>query len=493
MANWLRKVDPLHGVPRKGEVWAWGMYDLANQSFTLLINTLLFPIFFIAVIIGDQEKGEAAWGLTAGASLLLVAVLSPLVGAMADFKAAKKVGITVLGLVCVVVTCLLGLLPAGALWPAVVLYVIGNVAFALGENLVSAFLPELVGPGQLGRVSALGWALAYFGALVMLGLVGWVIWAMDWKDPGSWRPLFVAAGLWYLVFAIPTVVVLKERAKPQALPKGQTVWTVGFHRLVQTAREAAKFAELMKFLGIMLVYSMGVQAMIFFAAKLAAGFGFEGAELAWFLLPVTACGVAGALAGGWLQDKFGHRRVVHVYLWVWLATTGAIWALQQMPVSQAGSAEVLFWVVGCLVGTAMGGLGTVGRAMVGVLTPADRTAEFFGLWGLVTRLAGVVGVAGFGLLRAWNKDVAIGAMAAAFAVSIVLLFWVSEKKGLAEARRAELETGGSGTDARDAAAAAVNSGPVLDADARGVISQAAGASGSGGGGGPTAGGGERLP
>jgi UMF1 family MFS transporter len=426
--------NPLRGLDRPGEIWAWGFYDLANQSFTLLINTLLFPIFFREVVVGSAARGEALWGLAAGGAYLIVALLSPLLGAMADYRAVKKRMLVTMCVVCVLATCALAALPPGAVWLAVALYVVAAVAYSIGDNFVGAFLPELATPTTMGRVSAFGWGIAYVGALILLVLTTASMAVLAWDTPDRWRPLFIAAGLWYLVMAIPTFVVLRERAVPRPIPAGRTLLSIGFGRTMETLGHARRHRHLFRFLCVMFVYSMGVNAMIFFSALMAKDFGFGGAALAGFLIPITICGILAAVVVGRIQDRIGGRTTVHVFLSVWVLTAGAIIGLRLMVnAGHAAQAEWLFWVVGCLVGASMGGLGTAGRAMVGVFTPVQRTAEFFGLWGVAVRLSGVLGIAGFGLLRAWSELGSVVALMSVFILAGGLLFLVDERAGRAEA------------------------------------------------------------
>lgn len=426
--------NPLDGLDRQREIWAWGFYDLANQSFTLLINTLLFPIFFREVVVGSTSQGDALWGLAAGGAYLIVAVLSPLLGAMADYRAVKKRMLVTMCVVCVLATCALATLPPGAAYLAVAIYVIAAVAYSIGDNFVGAFLPELATPSTMGRVSAFGWGIAYFGALVILVLTTAAMALMAWDTPDQWRPLFVAAGVWYLVMAIPTFLVLRERAAPRPIPAGRTLLSIGFSRTMETIGHARRHRHLFRFLWVMFVYSMGVNAMIFFSALIAKDFGFGGAALAGFLIPITICGVLAAVVVGRIQDRIGGRTTVHVFLGVWVLTAGAIIGLRIMVnAGYAAQAEWLFWIVGCLVGASMGGLGTAGRAMVGVFTPVERTAEFFGLWGVAVRLSGVIGIAGFGLLRGWSEMGSIAALMGVFILAGMMLFMVDERAGREEA------------------------------------------------------------
>jgi UMF1 family MFS transporter len=457
-----KRLDPFAGLEHPREVWAWGMYDLANQSFTLLINTLLFAVYFRDVVVADEGRGDALWGAVVGVSLALVVVLSPLAGALADALAAKKRMLIGLGAGCVAFTCGLALIPADQpgrlVWLAALLYVPANVCFAVGENFLASFLPEIAGRREMCRVSAIGWTMGYVGALALLGLTAALMAIFAWDDPAQWRPLFLFAGLWFLVMATPTALFLRERARREPIPG--SVAGVAFGRIAETVRHAARYGQLLRFLAIFFVYSMGVQSMIFFAAIIANGFGYEGVRLSLFLLPVTVFAGVGAAATGPMQRRFGYRRAVHAHLAVWTLTGLGLVALAAT--RESGGGLWLLWIVACLMGLALGGIGTASRAMVGVLTPAHKTAEFFGLWGLAYKLAGVVGVVIFGAVKGADELAAYGLLVGVFVVGFLGLFLVGEARGTEAAERAERDHAAEIDAADHAAAASIGPGPIDD-------------------------------
>ena len=432
----IASLNPFRGLPNAREVWAWGMYDLANQSFTLLINTLLFAVYFKQVVAG-AGRGDAIWGAVAGGSLLVAAILSPIIGAAADHLGNKKLWLVSLGLICALGTMALGLVPAGMMWVIVVVYVVSNVAFALGENFLASFLPEIAPAEQLGRVSAIGWTMGYLGALLLLAINGAAMSVLHLADASQWRPLFVFAGGWFLVMAIPTVLYLRERTTRPKRISGVVRASVA--RMADTVRQAARYRDLLRFLGVFFVFSMGVMAIIFFAGIIAEGFGWRGARLAWFLLPVTVAGGFGAVATPRLQRTIGYRSTVHLFLFVWALTAVGLLGLHLYQGANPSRGGWLLWPIGVLIGVALGGIGTSGRAMVGVLTPAHKTAEVFGLWGLAFKLAGVVGVSAFGAIRQWNEAVSYGVLAGVFVVGAVMLLGVREREGIEAARKATRE------------------------------------------------------
>ena len=436
-------VYPLAGLPRQGQIWSWMSYDVANQSFTLLINTLLFSLFFTQVVVTDESRSATMWSLMYAASMLLTVVISPIAGAIADERGWKKLGMLATGMGCAVLTCLFGLIPAGGLWIAVLLYIPANCLYSLGENFLSSFLPELCEREQFGKVSGFSWGVAYFAALVLLGLTAAGMIAMRLESPDQWRPFFVFAGIWFAIFTLPTLLFLKERPAARSAV-AMSLWTVGFVRLGRTVREVARFRDLAILLVASMFYGTAMSVVIFFASILAEEFGFKATQLVIFTAVITVSGVLGTLIPMRFQDRFGHRRMMVVLLLLWLVTALGLalvaWLFGRAA-DQAAFPRWPVWLVGNFLGFGLGSLGTANRAFVGYLAPSTRSAEFFGLWGLVFRLA-AIGTIPFAVVKdRLGTPASLLVLAGFVVVGLLLTLFVDERRGVAAARAADAEAG----------------------------------------------------
>jgi UMF1 family MFS transporter len=434
----LHRLYPLNEFPKQRQLWAWISFDVANQSFALLINTLLFPIFLSQIIIRNDAIDDRIWALIYGTSMLLTALLSPITGAVADARAWKKRFLIGSGLLCGAFTCGLTFIQSGQIWLAALLYIPANFAFSLGENFLASFLPGLARQDQIGRVSGFSWAVAYASALLLLiitavAMVGFSLEAVD-----RWRPFFIFSGLWFVAFIIPTLLWLHEPPSSKFSEQpSRSAFIAGFLRLAESIRNVRHQKDMTILLAASLFYGTGMSVVFFFASKLAEEFGFSQVDLVLFVAVLTVSGIVGTILPTFWQDKIGHRRSVLILLLIWLGTVlGFAWYAHLHELHVALAADTVFpvwplWLIGNLLGFGLGSLGSANRAFVGYLTSPGREAETFGIWGLVWKLSAIMTFP-----FAWVKDTlgtahALLVLAAFLAVGLLLTLFIDENRGVA--------------------------------------------------------------
>jgi len=430
---------PLSGLPDQRQLWSWIAFDVANQSFTLIINTLLFSLFFSAVVVRDDTVDDRWWAVTYGSSMLLCALLSPVAGAMADERAWKKAALLGTGVACGLLTCGLAWIGPGQLVLAMVLYIPANFAFAIGENFLASFLPALARPHQMGRVSAFSWGCAYSAALVLLVITAGGMVLTGRMQPEQWRPFFVFAGLWFLVFSVPTWIWLREPAIASPAVCRRNVFGAGMARLAASLRAVSGHRDLALLLAASLFYGTGTSVVIFFASKLAAEYGFTQVRLVLFIAVITVSGIVGTLVPMRFQDRLGHRRTTLGLLVLWMVTTAGFagYAFLRESAARSGASgppsDAPLWLIGNLLGFGLGSMGAANRAFVAYLAPVGREAEAFGLWGMALKLSAIMTFP-----FAWMKDVAgtpsaLLVLAGLVAVGFVLTLGINERRGRAAA------------------------------------------------------------
>ncbi|MHB1292374.1 MAG: MFS transporter [Sulfuricella sp.] len=415
----------------KREVWAWAMYDFANSGYTTVVITAIFNAYFVAVVAGNQPWGTFAWTAALALSYALIMLMAPLVGAYADLHAAKKKLLLVSTVGCVVFTAALALVGPGQIWLAIPLIALSNFFYGSGENLIAAFLPELARGRALGKVSGWGWSLGYLGGLVSLGAcLAYVDWAQaHGRQAADFVPvtMLITAALFALA-SLPTFLFLKERAIPQTHAQHHLL-REAYTRLGQTLRHAGRYRDLRRFLICTVFYQAGIQAVISLAAIYAQqAMHFSTRDTILLVVVVNVTAAIGAFTFGHLQDRIGHIQTIALTLALWIVMVLLAWGAQ-------GAA--MFWVAANLAGIAMGASQSAGRAMVGLLSPANRRAEFFGLWGLAVKLSAILGPITYGLaswLSQGDHRLAILITGSYFVVGLMLLGGVDVLRG----RRAAL-------------------------------------------------------
>jgi UMF1 family MFS transporter len=319
---------------------------------------------------------------------------------------------------------------AGAVGWAVFFIIVSNVAYAMGENLVAAFLPELSRPEALGKVSGWGWSLGYFGGILALGIS--LAWVMTADSRGSSTSdavggtMIITAAV-FGIAALPTFLWLEERAKPEGVEGARAA----FARLLQTARESRRYRDLLLVFACGVFYQAGVATVIALAAIYAEQvMGFKTQDTIMLVLVVNVTAAIGAFGFGYAQDRMGKVAALRFTIAGWIVMTVLAFFART---------PTLFWVAANIAGLCMGSSQSAGRALVAYLSPAARSAEFFGLWGVATRLAAILGPLTYGAVT-WitggNHRLAILLTGVFFFVSLVILAFVDERRG-----RAQVETG----------------------------------------------------
>jgi UMF1 family MFS transporter len=419
------------GVPRR-EVFAWAMYDFANSGYTTVVLTAVFNAYFVNVVAGNAPWATLAWTLALSASYLLGMIVMPALGAYADLHARKKALMGWVTVGCIVGTAALALAGPGDLALAVLAIGVSNICFAAGVTLNSAFLPELARQEALGKVSGWGWSLGYLGGLLALGLgLGYVLWAQQRALPAThYVPvtMLITAAL-FAVAVIPTFTMLRERAEPLGHGTVGGVLRESTQRLWQTLAHLRTFRDFGWLTLCGLLYQSGLSVVIALAAIYARQvMNFETAQTMTLILAVNVTAAIGAFLFGYVQDAIGHRRALALTIFGWIAmvliaglTSGVLW----------------FWVAANIAGLCMGSSQSAGRAMVGVLAPAHRRAEFYSLWNVAVWLSAVIGPVTYGLAT-WmtgnNHRLAILSTGLYFVAGLLVLAKVNVARGIEAAR-----------------------------------------------------------
>lgn len=425
--------------PGRAEIASWCLYDFADSSFTTLIVTVAYALYFRSVV--ASHLGSAAdfyWGSCIAISMGLVALTSPALGAMADASGRKKVFLVIFALTAIVFTALLAAVGPGDLAAGMILFIVANIGYEGAHAFYNGFLPEIAADREMGRISGYGWAIGYLGGLAALLITRPLTrGGLGPEGVERFRLTFLAVALFYLVFALPIFLVLRERAARGHAPFGEYVQT-GFRRLAATFAHVRGLKDLFLFLVAFFIYNDAVMTVISFSAIYATqvvGFTVDQITLLFIVMQVTA--FAGAFAAGHLVDRWGARPTILLTLGVWAGVIlGAF----------LSSSVTVFFAVATAASIVMGSTQTASRSLMGLLIPEGRSAEFFGFYSFTGKISAILGPPVYGLVaaRAGSDRPAVLSLLPFLAIGFVLLLRVDVSRGRAAAGRAAPQaTGGA--------------------------------------------------
>jgi UMF1 family MFS transporter len=427
------------------EARAWALYDWANSAFWTTVVTVVFPIYYLEIASDlGRERASERFAYATTLALLVGALIAPVLGTLADFRALKK---PLLG-----IFALLGAVATGALYfalpgrgdMALVCFALGNVGAVASVAFYDALLPHVARPGEMDRLSSSGFALGYLGGGLCLALNVLVIQCPQWfglpsgegltteQETLPVRAAFLAVGAWWGLFTLPLLARVKE--PPRLLEADEqatsSVMRVSFQRLGETLRELRRYRQAFTLLLAALVFNDGIQTVLRMAAQYAETKALDRGTVIGTFLAIQFVGIPCSLWFGALAGRFGAKRMVLAGL----ATYGLISLLAYF-MTEAWH----FVALGLLVALVQGGTQALTRSLFASVIPRHKTGEFFGFYGIGEKFAGIFGPLLFGLVIRWTGSTqhAILSVLPFFAVGALLLLRVDVEAGRAAAREAE--------------------------------------------------------
>ncbi len=436
------------------EIFGWSMYDFANSSYTTVIVTVAYAVVFAQVVVGPDDPtaavleyrfGNLLWSIALSISYGITVLTLPLVGAVMDHVGHKKRFLFASTALTVGATALLYFASPG-LWPlALVLIVLSNVGFSLGESFIAAFLPDLGPPEALGRISGFAWGFGYVGGLLSTGLVIALLGAPVAENWGLQALIGPVTALWFGLAAVPTFLLVRDRGQRKPLPAGQSIWTIGLSQSLDTWRHLRAYRDLMVFFLSYLFAMAGLSIVVAFAfiyGEQVIGWSNTTRTLMFVITQISA--TLGALGFGLLQGRLGDKPTYALTLVVWVAAVVLIWGTPGVAAFLNGvlgaslATEQIFLGVGAFAGLCIGSTQSAGRTMVALYSPREKIGEFFGLWGVFGKLAAIFGLLALGGLQAWlGLQTAILVTGVFFALGLVVVLFVDD----ARARRVAASAG----------------------------------------------------
>ena len=439
--------------PGRAAVVSWIFFDWAAQPYFTLITTFVFAPYFATHVASDPASGQSLWGFATAAAGLLIALMSPVLGAIADASGRRKPWIAAFGALLVIGSCLMWFGKPGdptVIPPLLLAYAIATVGAEFATVFNNAMMPSLVPPDQIGRLSGTGWATGYVGGILSLILVlGFLAASPDTgRTLFGFMPLFgldpvthqgdrisgPLTGIWFMIFVLPMFLLTPDYP---ARHSPRDALREGLIQLGQGLRELPKQKSMAAFLLANMIYTDGLVSLFAFGGIYAAGtFGWNTIQIGTFGILLAIAGTFGAWLGGKLDDKLGPKRVISGSMLILLLSIVAILLVDKDSVLFvkvaapapggalfSGAAERAYLVLGCLIGAAGGPLQAASRTLLIHMAPKDRIAQYFGLFALTGKVTSFVGPLLIGVVTAVTESQKAGmaVLLPFFAIGLVLL------------------------------------------------------------------------
>ena len=453
LASDARNAAMQQGYPPRSAVRAWILFDWAAQPYFTLITTFVFAPYFATHVASTPASGQALWGFATAAAGLLIALLSPVLGAIADASGRRKPWIASFGALLVIGSSLMWLGRPGdpSVIPLLLLaYGIATIGVEFATVFNNAMMPTLVPPDRIGRLSGTGWATGYVGGIMSLILVlgflaanpvtgrtlfGFVpLFGLDPVSHQGDRITGPLTAVWFMVFVLPMFLLTPDY--PVKRPVREALHE-GLLELRQTLSELPRRKSLAAFLIANMVYTDGLVSLFAFGGIYAAGtFGWNTIQIGTFGILLAISGAFGAWIGGKLDDRLGPKRVIAgsliilllAVIWILTVDRDSIFFIKVAPPVPGGGlfaapAEKVYLVLGCLIGLAGGPLQAASRSLLIRMAPEDRIAQHFGLFALTGKVTSFVGplLIGFVTLATSSQKAGMAVLVVFFVAGLMLL------------------------------------------------------------------------
>lgn len=420
---------PTPPTATRRQLLAWAFYDWASSPFFAVVITFVFATYVTTVVAPNEIEGTAVWSRMTVLGALIIAVTSPILGAIADAGGPRKPWLLAFMLLSATASGLLWFVaPAhDYLLLALTLVLVANVCNEVGQAFYNAMLPDLASDGELGRWSGWGWGLGYIAGIVALGitLVVFVqpkppLFGLDADQAEQVRITGPLLAIWFILFSLPLFLLTPDR-KTHARPFGQSV-RQGLSTLLTTLKDIRGHANIARFLLARLIYNDGLNTLFAFGGIYAAGtFGMALNEVLLFGIALNVTAGIGAFGFAFLDDRMGSKPTILIAICgLFVAGTVALLAEE----------KTTFWVVAMVIGIFVGPAQSASRTLMARLAPADMRTEMFGIYALTGKVTAFIGPFLFGTATAMfdTQRAGMATILVMFVVGGLLLLRVSEPK-----------------------------------------------------------------
>lgn len=420
----------------KKQIRSWVMYDWANSAFATTILAAVLPVYYQSVAAKDLAGGLATsyWGYTTSIAMIIVAVLAPILGAVADHSNSRKTFFMRFAILGIFGTALLFFVGYGNYLMASLFFIIGSIGFSGANIFYDSFLPIIVSKDKIDFTSSLGYAMGYLGGGILLAINLIVI--MKPELFGITDPLlpsklaFLSVAVWWFIFSVPAFKNMPGGVNLVEKPHVSKYLSIGITELKSTLKNIHEYSELFKFLIAFWFFNDGIGTIMRMATIYGADIGIGSTDLIGALLLTQFIGIPFSIIFGKLGEKIGAKRGVLLALGIYLIIVMRGYFL---------ATATDFWILAAMVGLVQGGAQALSRSLYGSMVPKEKTTEFFGFLGVSSKFSAFMGPFLFALVGqlTGSSRLAIVSVAMFFVIGITLLLRVDVKKGMRQAQEAD--------------------------------------------------------
>ena len=373
---------------KKRAQWGWYWFDFGNSAYAAVILLAVYAAYFQGTVVGGAE-GTRLWGISMGLAMLVVALVSPILGAIADYSAAKKKFLLFFSVLSWTATSLLFFVQKGDVLTGMLFFVLAEIGYRGGQVFYNALLYDVATTEEMGRVSGNGWAFGSIGGIVCLLFILPLI-VITKSNPLVVRGSFAFTAVFFALATIPLFLWVKETRAPKTLPAGENYFSIAFKRIAGTFKSVRHFREYIQFIVSFLIYNDGILMALGFASIIGRVlFGMNQTQLIIFMIIVQLTSALGAYIFGIWGEKYGYKRSLN---WSILLMIAAVIGMIFNP-SLTG-----YYFIGALAGFALTGVQSLSRTMAGLFAPASKSTEFFSFFAVAGKSSSFIGPTVYGLI-----------------------------------------------------------------------------------------------
>ena len=408
------------GKDRK-QILSWAMYDWANQAFATSVRAGVLPIYYSTVAASSLDPSTATvyWSYTLAIALVIIALLAPVFGAISDYSNQKMFYLKLCTFFGTLFTALLYFINSGDWLYASLIFILANISFSLGEIFYNSLLKFIAGNNNVDRISSFGYAAGYFGGGLLLA-INLVMFFYIENSQLAAKLCFLSVSLWWAFFSIP---IFKNIEEPVTNTRVENISyiKIGFTRLYRTFKEIKKYRQLFLFLIAFWVYNDGIGTIIKLALIYGTELGIGPISLLGALLATQFVGIPFTIVFGKMSGRIGTKNSIYAGLIVY-----AIISILAFFITTA----LHFWILALLVGTVQGGTQALSRSYFCFMVPEEKSAEFFGFYGMSSKFAGIAGPLTFAIVAqlTGSSRLSILSIIVFFIAGIIVLSFVNEKE-----------------------------------------------------------------